>query len=71
MIRLWQDQIKSKDIALKKSASSLLEKERELQSKIEELEDKVEELNQSIKVYTNVYIASLNVLNFKPMLCFF
>lgn len=40
------------------SASSYLEKERELQSKIEELKDKVEELNQSIalqKVYQFVH----------------
>jgi hypothetical protein len=43
---------------LEASASSYLEKERELQSKIEELEDKVEELNQSIalpKVYQFVH----------------
>jgi len=46
--------IKSKETALEISASSFLEKERELQSKIEELENKVEEFNQSIalqKVY--------------------
>ncbi|KAG2395016.1 uncharacterized protein HKW66_Vig0076090 [Vigna angularis] len=40
--------IKSKQTALQMSASSFLEKERELQSKIEQLEDKVEEFNQSI-----------------------
>lgn len=47
-IKMLEDLIKSKETALEASASSYLEKERELQSKIEELEDKVEELNQSI-----------------------
>ncbi|KAK7358635.1 hypothetical protein VNO77_00573 [Canavalia gladiata] len=47
-IKMLEGLIKSKEIALETSASSFLEKERELQSKIKELEDKVEEFNQSI-----------------------
>lgn len=47
-IKMLEDLIKSKETALEASASSYLEKERELQSKIEELEDKMEKLNQSI-----------------------
>ncbi|CAJ1937465.1 unnamed protein product [Sphenostylis stenocarpa] len=47
-IKTLEGMIKSKETALEMSASSFLEKERELQSKIEELEDKVEEFNQSI-----------------------
>ncbi|TKY60607.1 myosin-6 protein [Spatholobus suberectus] len=47
-IKTLEGMIKSKETALEMSASSFLEKERELQSKIEELEDQVEEFNQSI-----------------------
>ncbi|QCD85021.1 intracellular protein transport protein USO1-like [Vigna unguiculata] len=47
-IKTLEGMIKSKETALEISASSFLEKERELQSKIEELENKVEEFNQSI-----------------------
>ncbi|RDX88436.1 hypothetical protein CR513_29964, partial [Mucuna pruriens] len=47
-IKTLEEMIKSKETALEMSASSFLDKERELQSKIGDLEDKVEEFNQSI-----------------------
>ncbi|KAK7318267.1 hypothetical protein RJT34_02966 [Clitoria ternatea] len=47
-IKMLEGLIKSRETTLEMSASSFLEKERELQSKIEELESKVEEFNQSI-----------------------
>lgn len=45
---LLQGQIKLKEAALETSATSFLEKEKDLQNKIEDLESRVEELNQSV-----------------------
>ncbi|KAJ4832028.1 hypothetical protein Tsubulata_010276 [Turnera subulata] len=46
-IKLLEGQIKKKESALEASASSFMEKERDLQSIIEELERRVEEVNQN------------------------
>nr|KYP65606.1 Laminin subunit alpha-2 [Cajanus cajan] len=62
-IKTLEGMIRSKENALEMSASSFLDKERELQSKIEELEDKVEEFNQSISLQKVVEDKSITTSN--------